>query len=260
MQHRPTSIMALFSLLLREAVAERRIGINPCHGIKVTTRRAPQPPTASTGQVNQIAGRMTRYEHQVLVLTAAYTGMRWGELAGLARPNTLLDDGILRVDPHTGALHEIAGRLSLGPPKTADSARDIHLPPFLIDLLGQLLHRHDQHHVFAGPQGGYLCRSAFCRRTWRPALDGNPTKNQPAILAGMHFHDLRHTHKTWLIEDDIPEIAQAHRLGHRLPGIRGIYSHVTPAMQQRITDALQRRWTLHQPHTAIGPTQPGLAA
>ena len=32
----------------------------------------------------------------------------------------------------------------------------------------------------------------------------------------MHFHDLRHTHKTWLIEDDIPEIAQAKRLGHRM--------------------------------------------
>jgi integrase len=62
----------------------------------------------------------------------------------------------------------------------------------------------------------------------------------------MHFHDLRHTHKTWLIEDDIPEIVQAQRLGHRLPGVRGIYSHVTPAMQQRITTALQDRWRATQ--------------
>ncbi|WP_420813681.1 hypothetical protein [Planosporangium thailandense] len=31
-----------------------------------------------------------------------------------------------------------------------------------------------------------------------------------------------------MIEDGIPEIAQARRLGHRLGGVRGIYSHVTP--------------------------------
>ncbi len=59
----------------------------------------------------------------------------------------------------------------------------------------------------------------------------------------MHFHDLRHTHKkTWLIEDGVPEVAQAKRLGHRLPGVRGIYSHVTPAMEQRLVDGLQTRW------------------
>ena len=50
----------------------------------------------------------------------------------------------------------------------------------------------------------------------------------------------RERERTVRIEDDIPEIAQAKRLGHRLPGVRGIYSHVTPAMIQRIVDALQR--------------------
>ena len=55
----------------------------------------------------------------------------------------------------------------------------------------------------------------MARRVWRPAVDG--TASTGPILEGMHFHDTRHTHKTWLIDDDIPEIAQARRLGHRLP-------------------------------------------
>jgi integrase len=88
-------------------------------------------------------------------------------------------------------------------------------------------------------------------RVFAPAVNGDRRAGQQPVIAGMHFHDLRHTHKTWLIEDDIPEVAQARRLGHRLPGVRGIYSHVTPAMNQRIIEALQHRWT-----TTAGPAPP----
>ena len=96
-------------------------------------------------------------------------------------------------------------------PETADSARDIHLPPLLIELLRQVLDSHDHDPVFTGARGCHHRRSSFTRRVFRPALDGNPTRGVPPIITGMHFHDLRHTHKTWLIEDDIPEIARSPR-------------------------------------------------
>ena len=43
--------------------------------------------------------------------------------------------------------------IELGPPKTAESARTITLPPFLIRLLRAHLDRHDHPHVFA-PHAG----------------------------------------------------------------------------------------------------------
>jgi hypothetical protein len=125
-------VMSLLSLLLREAVADRRIGFNPCHGVRVTTGHRVERTPATADQINRIAERIRRRSDQILVVTAAYTGMRWGELAGLAKANTHLGDGLIKVHPDVGALHEVSGTLYLGPPKSAASVRDIHLPPFLI--------------------------------------------------------------------------------------------------------------------------------
>lgn len=244
------SVMGLLNLLLREAVADDRLGRNPGHGIRVSRRAAPERPHATASQINTIISRVERRTDQILIVTAAYTGMRYGELAGLARANTHLDDGLIHVHPEVGALHEVQGRIYLGPPKTVSSVRDIHLPPFLIHLLQEQLASHDHDLVFTGARGAHLRRSSLSRRVWRPALDGDPRTRTGPIIAGMHFHDLRHTHKTWLIEDDISEVVQAKRLGHRMPGIRGIYSHVTPAMQRRVTASLQDRWRATQQRTS----------
>src|SRR4051812_20841007 len=247
-----SSVMTLLGLLMREAVADRRIPLNPCQGVRVITHRAAERPHASASQVNEIAARIARPSDQLLVVTAAYTGMRWCELAGLARANTHLDDGLIVVHPEVGALHEVGANLYLGPPKSRDPARDIHPPPFLIAKLRALLDSHDHDLVFTGARGGLLRRSAMSRRVFAPAVNGDRRAGRPAVIAGMHFHDLRHTHKTWLIEDDIPEVAQAKRLGHRIAGVRGTYSHVTPAMQHRIVTALQDRWRRTQPRPDHG--------
>ncbi|MFF5079242.1 hypothetical protein ACFY36_19470 [Actinoplanes sp. NPDC000266] len=58
----------------------------------------------------------------------------------------------------------------------------------------------------------------------------------------MHFHDLRHTHRTWLDEDNTPEVGQVQRLGHAILGIRGVYAHVTATMTTRLLQGLQTRW------------------
>jgi len=235
-------VITVLSMVLNEAVEDRRIPFNPARGVRVNTGGRPERPHATAGQVAAIAARMRRPIDALMVVTAAYTGMRWGELSGLDRTNVDLATGIIHVHPDVGALHEVGGKLFLGPPKTADSVRPVHLPPSLTAQLKESLDRHGHPMVFPGARGGFQRRSNFNRRAWTPAIAGDPDAGVAPILAGMHFHDLRHTHKTWLIEDGIPEVVQAKRLGHRLGGVRGIYSHVTPAMRQPLVAVLEASW------------------
>ncbi|WP_043842658.1 hypothetical protein [Amycolatopsis taiwanensis] len=47
-----------------------------------------------------------------------------------------------------------------------------------------------------------------------------------------------------MIADGIPDVAQARRLGHKIPDkIEHIYSHVAPEVETRLINALQHRWT-----------------
>ena len=55
-------------------------------------------------------------------------------------------------------------------------------------------------------------------------------------------HGLRHSHKTWMAEDGIPEILAEQRLGHQVPGMRGLYAHASERMRDELTAILQARW------------------
>ena len=166
-----------------------------------------------------------------------------GELAGLQRHNVYLRRGVIVIDKETGALHESARRLWLGPPKTPSSARTIPLPKFLTELLREHITQSAGGFVFTSPEGCRLRRSDFNRRVLRPAADGDARRGMTAVRPGLTFHGLRHSHKTWLIADGIPEIAQAKRLGHHLANrLIETYSHVAPEIEAKLLRVLERRW------------------
>jgi hypothetical protein len=43
-------------------------------------------------------------------------------------------------------------------------------------------------------------------------------------------------------EDGIPEVLKTERMGHEMPGMHGVYGHVSPAMRAGLKAALQARW------------------
>lgn len=236
------TIVSVLGLVLREAIEDHHLYFDPTARLRLRDIPVVARPIASPRQVWQIAGRMPDQITRTLVITASYTGMRVGELLGLDRRNVLLHEAAIRVDPLTGALHEVGGKRWLGPPKTPASVRRIALPPFLVDGLARLLAGHPYATVFCSPSGQWLWRTTFVERSWRPACDGSPQRGWEPILPGFRFHDQRHTHRTWMKEDGIADPLAYERMGHKMPGIEAVYDHPTDQMRPALITALQRRW------------------
>src|SRR6266536_1325510 len=131
-----------------------------------------------------------------MIITVAYTGMRWSEIIGLG-PECLLDN---QVDV-SWKLYELNGRVIS---HMADAGR--------CDGSGQ-------------PPASDLTLAS-----WLP------------VLPGLTPHGLRHGHQTWMDEDRITDVLKSERMGHEIPGMRGVYSHVSDVMRDELKAALQERW------------------
>ncbi|MGO9081049.1 MAG: tyrosine-type recombinase/integrase [Streptosporangiaceae bacterium] len=86
--------------------------------------------------------------------------------------------------------------------------------------------------------------------------DSTPLACWLPVKPGLTPHGLRHSHKTWMAEDGIPEILAEQRLGHEVPGMRGLYAHASDRMRDELKAALQARWedALTGPEPPSAPT------
>lgn len=272
------SYFGCFSTIMNAAVKARVIPANPCSGIRVTGGDWESEKYVAT-PMQVLRASMRLHENELglsglmLGLLDAYTGGRWGELAG----QTLSEyDEIKSAIAVFEPLKEVDGRLFKGGTDVTERAavepttsgrrsrrtkrnartkspageRWVQLPPSLASMYALLLAARPggSSFVFTSLHGKPWYRSNFRQRFWRPAWDGidasNPssTRHVPAILSGFRFHEGRHTHATWLTEDGISEVARRARLGHKMKGMGRVYDHVTPEMERQILEALEERF------------------
>lgn len=91
-------------------------------------------------------------------------------------------------------------------------------------------------------------RSTFSRQMMRPAADGTINVRRaevplPAVKPGLTFRGLRRSHQVWLVEDGVPEIVQAARLGHALvAGALQLKGRLAPGLEQQMLVQLQARY------------------
>jgi integrase len=97
------------------------------------TERLPEMQAATPEQVAAIASAVEP-RWQALILMAAYSGLRWGELAGLRQKHF---DPLHKKVRVVEQVLEINGHLSFSTPKTSAGNRTVALPGFLVEHLAR---------------------------------------------------------------------------------------------------------------------------
>jgi integrase len=221
----------LLSRILATAIESGYLTRNPC-----TVRGAASDPVgemrfATVAEVAALADAIPP-RFRALVLVAAYTGLRWGELAGLRVKRV---DLLHRQITVAEQLLEVRGQLAFGPPKTGAGLRTVTLPAVAAEALAEHLSRYagpgPDGLVFPVERGGPIRRSNFTRRVWIPAI-------RAAGVEGLRFHDLRHTAATLAVAAGASTRELMVRMGHSSSAAALRYQHVMAGRDAAIAAAL----------------------
>ena len=230
----PTTVRKAYELVARvfdDAVLSGLLTHSPCLGIKLPrverTEMRFLSPDEITGLANTIDGRFSP-----LVLTAAYTGCRFGELTALDLTNYEPLRRTIRIERTAS---EVRGKVRIGEPKTKAARRSISIPPWLVEVISSHIATsasRDSGLVFTAPEGGFLHRSSFRIRYWLPAVDAS-------VERPMRFHDLRHSHVAMLIKQGTHPAVIAARLGHSsVRTVLDVYGHLYEGLDRDAADGL----------------------
>lgn len=223
----------VFALLLEHAVRDRRILSNPAQHVRLPRTVAAPHVFLSHQQVHTFAKAAGRY--QTLILTLAYTGLRWGEAAALTVGGVDLQGRRILVQRATS---EVRGHVMFGTPKSHQQ-RSVPIPAFLVDALNhQIEGRSAEELLFTSAGGGVLRNTNFRRRVFDPAAASVGLKNVTP-------HTLRHTAASLAIASGASVKAVQRMLGHAsaamtLDVYAGLFSADLDALGERLDAEVTR--------------------
>ena len=169
--------------------------------------------------------------YRTALLLGWHCGLRISEALGLTWDRVDLGGRKLVVDRQLG----MDGH-SLAPPKTACSVREVSFGERLAaELEAELARQEADKAEYGEPylESGFVCRhrdGSGCSRT---------AFYQWLAKRGLHYHQLRHTHATRLLEAGADALAVSRRLGHSDVTVTlGVYAHATRRMEERLEGLL----------------------
>lgn len=223
---------ALLRTILGEAVHDGEIAANPAHIRGAgNSKRVHKVKPATLGELEALTTAMPE-RYRVMVLLAAWCGLRFGELAELRRNDVDITNGDLHI---RRAVVRVNGRTIVGTPKSDAGTRDVALPPHLLPLLKAHLREN-----IAGGRNGLLFPAQDGRSHLAPSTlykSFYPARK----IAGrpdLRFHDLRHTGAVLAASTGATLAELMARLGHSTAGAALRYQHAARDRDKVIATAL----------------------
>jgi integrase len=180
----------------------------------------------------QLILAQAREPHRTWYGLAAETGLRAGELCGLAVDDLDLERGMLQV-------RQSAWRGKLGDPKTNDSIRVVELSPQACRHLRAFLNSwrpNERRLLFATRNGSPWDQNMLLKRKFKPLLRSLGIE----MPHGNGFHSFRHANATLMSSFGASQKLRQQRLGHAdgSPVTETIYTHVISEDGKRVAAQL----------------------
>jgi integrase len=224
----------LLSSIMRTAVTDGLLPVNPCSIWAAGQDRAVHEPRPATLDELEIITENMPARLQLMVLLAAWCGLRYGELAELRRSDIDLAAGMVRVS--RGAVKLKGARWKVKGPKTPAGIRSVGIPPFLLATVVNHLSDYvptaaDALLFPASRTGAAHLDPGSVRRHFKQARTA-------AARPDLRFHDLRHTGATLTAATGATLAELMRRLGHSTPRAAMRYQHATDDRETAIASAL----------------------
>lgn len=225
-----TSARTLFAILhhaFSKAIIWQLIPANPCTGAARPRRSGFKATVYSQEELRQLIAAAAGTPAYLPIILAVACGMRRGEICALRWRDVNLETGMLHI---SNTIYESGG---LQPVKTDASNRSILMPASALPVLKETYAAQEEagknglnNFVFSKPCGGHY-NPNFVWNKFREVASG-------AGLPAVRFHDLRHSHATFLLMRGVPIKAVSERLGHSSTSFTmDIYSSVLQPMQEQ---------------------------
>jgi len=215
------------------------VTINPCAiaGAGRADRKVRIEP-ATLEELTTITGAMPA-RLRLMVLLAAWCGLRFGELAELRRKDIDVKRDADRA-PVSGRVRvrrgvvRVDGQTIVGTPKTAAGVRDVAIPPHLLPAVDAHLREHVEPGaealLFPAERGGNIAPSSLYRAFY--------AARRAAGRDDLRWHDLRHTGAVLAAQTGATLAELMARLGHSSPAAAMRYQHVAKGRDAEIAKLL----------------------